>query len=157
MRGKWLDAHRSAVVLNAVFLALTTWVFPDAPRRKDSKDALRTRETVRERHRMAESAEVLEREHAGKWQPSENVVEKIWANLRGDDAMDISRRLENTRIVYKYSRIVRYSPNKSSMLKHVVAETSRFGFVTRDDSVLPLTGFTTRGDHCNCIFTPKCR
>ena len=38
----------------------------DAPRRKDSKDALRTRETVRERHRMAESAEVLEREHAGE-------------------------------------------------------------------------------------------
>ena len=38
----------------------------DAPRRKDSKGALRTRETVRERHRMAESAEVLEREHAGE-------------------------------------------------------------------------------------------
>ena len=38
----------------------------DAPRRKDSKGALRTRETVRERHRMAESPEVLEREHAGE-------------------------------------------------------------------------------------------
>ena len=89
---KWLDAHpRSAVVLNAVFLALTTWVLWMLLGEKIQKMHFeRVKPYVRDTG-WPKALKFWKENMPEKWQPSENVVEKIWANLRGDDATDAMR------------------------------------------------------------------
>ena len=89
---KWLDAHpRSAVVLNLVFLALTTWILWMLLGEKIQKVHFeRVKPYVRDTG-WPKALKFWKENMPEKWQPSENVVEKIWANLRGDDATDAMR------------------------------------------------------------------